>query len=194
MKHSFGDIVDEDIIVGRCCACGERKQLRNLTMLPVKAPTVGRGWGCVVCGLSMDGAVAVVCDECAEIDAEILYACDGYAKDEGRIPIGDLTEPHRHDETKHPEADFAAEVDDDTNLLEFPTPAAPMSFDGRWHWYTQYVDPADDRCSACRSVIPEDEVPLSLFKEVGAETWQARFCEACMPAIFAQLQIAKTDA
>lgn len=90
-----------DAIIGRCCACGQRKQLRNIMMLPVKAPMIGRGWGCVVCGLSNDGAIAVLCDACLEVDAEILYACDGYAKDEGRIPIDALTEVHRHDESKH---------------------------------------------------------------------------------------------
>ena len=70
-------------------------------MLPVKAPISGRGWGCLVCGLDMDGAVAIVCDECFEADAEILYACDGYAKDDGRIPIDNLTDSHVHDESSH---------------------------------------------------------------------------------------------
>lgn len=94
-------------IVGPCCACGGRAPVRNVLMLPFKAPIPGRGWGCVVCGLAMDGAIAVVCDPCAEEDREVLYACDGYATDDGRIPIGDLTEPHRHDEAKHPASDFA---------------------------------------------------------------------------------------
>jgi hypothetical protein len=94
---------DEDVEdLGPCCACSG-SGARNLMMLPWKAPMPGRGWGCVVCGLALDGALAVLCDPCVEIDAEILYACAGYPASDGRIPIGALEREgrHEHDETKH---------------------------------------------------------------------------------------------
>ena len=57
--------------------------------------------------------------------------------------------------------------------------APPMAFDGRFHWYTEWFDPADDRCCLCRGPIAEEDVPLILFKQVGRATWQARFCDLC---------------
>lgn len=64
----------------------------------------------------------------------------------------------------------------------------PVAFDGHFYWYTERHDPVDDRCSKCRELIDEDTVPLILFKDVDEETWQARFCDACMPAVFKLLK------
>jgi hypothetical protein len=58
---------DEPLDLGSCCICGkEDETVRNLGMLSFRAPIPGTGWGCVQCGLPMDGAQVVICDECAE--------------------------------------------------------------------------------------------------------------------------------
>jgi hypothetical protein len=68
-------------------------------------------------------------------------------------------------------------------------PAVPdVVFDGRFWWYTEWFDPCEDRCSSCQALIPEDVVPLILFKDVGCSTWQARFCLTCIPVVVARLR------
>jgi hypothetical protein len=51
--------------LGPCCGC-EVTTLGacNIVMLDKKAPVAGAGWGCLVCELPHDGAVAVLCDAC----------------------------------------------------------------------------------------------------------------------------------
>jgi hypothetical protein len=66
-------------------------------------PTPGRGWGCVVCDLPADGALAVVCDACLEKRAPLRFACQGYPGKDGRVPIDLLFGDHNHDMSKHPE-------------------------------------------------------------------------------------------
>jgi len=72
-------------------------------MLHVKNQVPGHGWGCLECHLPMDGASAVLCDDCCNGwqsgEVELQWACRGYPAIDGRVPIGELTEPHRHDET-----------------------------------------------------------------------------------------------
>jgi hypothetical protein len=55
----------------------------------------------------MDGAVAVICDDCAADETKTLddirWVCDGGIFDVGRIPVEQLTGPHKHDARKHPE-------------------------------------------------------------------------------------------
>jgi len=50
----------------------------------------------------------------------------------------------------------------------------PMRKDGDLWWYTEWFDPSDDRCCVCQTLIPEEDVPLILFKDVGGQTWQCR--------------------
>jgi hypothetical protein len=52
--------------------------------------------------------------------------------------------------------------------------AMHLHYDGRLYWYTEWFDPAADLCCLCRQPIPEDDVPLILFKTVGRQTWQCR--------------------
>lgn len=91
--------------VGGCCNCGEvRPDVRNFVQLEVKAPEPGKGWGCLVCGLPMDGAMAVLCDTCIEavIDgAKIVNACAGYPGENRRVPVASLTERFSHHEALH---------------------------------------------------------------------------------------------
>jgi hypothetical protein len=98
---------------GPCCACGKERPKwaedlpgswpPNIIMLEQKAPTPGTGWGCVQCGLPLDGAVAAICDDCLNIGRPIRFAIDGFAKDKKRVPIESLTGEHKHDMSKHPE-------------------------------------------------------------------------------------------
>lgn len=55
----------------------------------------------------------------------------------------------------------------------------PMEFDGTMYWYVRWFDESDDRCCVCREPIPEDDVPLILFKERGRETLMARLHFSC---------------
>lgn len=87
--------------LGMCCACGGADKVRNIVMLDKKAPMPGRGWGCVVCGLPSDGAVAVLCDDCAVIGAQIVWACTGYPMKGGRVLVSSLRGTHEHDMSKH---------------------------------------------------------------------------------------------
>ena len=87
--------------LGPCCACGGTQNVRNILQLHQKGPTPGRGWGCVVCQLPMDGAIAVVCDHCLDTKAPLKFACDDYPASGKRVPIETLTGTHDHDLAKH---------------------------------------------------------------------------------------------
>lgn len=96
---------DPSTALGSCCACGqEGPHVRNILQLDQRAPIPGRGWGCSACGLSLDGAVAVVCDACLEAQAPLRWACRGYPAHDGRIPIDQLVGTHHHDPSHHREA------------------------------------------------------------------------------------------
>jgi len=94
-----------DTKLGSCCACGSTWRVRNVMLLPFKAPIAGQGWGCAVCHLAMDGAVAVLCDGCFLNNRAARFVCAGYPKADQRVPIEDITvgAAHAHDHTKHPE-------------------------------------------------------------------------------------------
>jgi hypothetical protein len=94
---------DEQPSLGSCCACGTLENVRNIT-LGRRGPTPGRGWGCVICGLAADGAIAVLCERCAEEVKPIRFVCRGYPATDERIPIeGFRNEPFRHDKAAHRE-------------------------------------------------------------------------------------------
>lgn len=113
---------EPDLDLGPCCACRQPgKTVRNLLMLPLRAPASANpdrdraqgGWGCVVCHLPCEGAVAVLCDRCSPRcgasprgraeDREVLDVCDGYPALGRRTPRAGLTEPWDHDYALHPE-------------------------------------------------------------------------------------------
>lgn len=76
---------------GPCCACGRTgRTVRNFLMLPKKAPIPGNGWGCLVCGLPPDGALAVVCDRCLRQNASIKFVVKGYVSDKQRVSVDTL--------------------------------------------------------------------------------------------------------
>lgn len=101
---------NNDIDLGPCCICeAEGGAVRNILMIDRPGPTPGKGWGCLQCGLPMDGAVAVLCDACLQDystgKAQIKFVCSGRPAKDGRMPIVELSdEPFEHDLSKHPEA------------------------------------------------------------------------------------------
>ena len=94
--------MSDAIDLGPCCACREAgPTVRNVICLDVLSPTPGFGWGCMVCGLPPNGAVAVVCDRCMETQAEITDVCHGYPAEGLRTARAACTEPFQHDQAKH---------------------------------------------------------------------------------------------
>jgi hypothetical protein len=80
--------------LGTCCGCETREDVINIIMLNRRAPVPGKGWGCVTCGLPSDGAVAVLCNACAERyqhdETALRFVCLGYASSGKRFPIDQL--------------------------------------------------------------------------------------------------------
>lgn len=106
---------------GKCCACeATGPKVRNIIMIDRRALEPGlQCWGCVVCGLEMAGAIAVLCDRCLESGTVPVYAVVGAAKENRRVPMAALTEPFRHDMAKHAEDDYAMDlVRDRYRMLE----------------------------------------------------------------------------
>lgn len=93
----------KDLDLGPCCCCRGFENVRTAIMLPLLAPVAGTGWGCAICGLPPDGAVAVLCDDCVDDGREPIYACAGYPAERLRCRVAALTRPFGHDMAKHPE-------------------------------------------------------------------------------------------
>lgn len=89
--------------LGACCACGcQGDSVRNIVALRQLAPQPGTGWGCTICGLPNDGAVAVLCDACLHANVPIRWIVDGYAVDGKRVPIGGIPAViFQHDPQRH---------------------------------------------------------------------------------------------
>jgi hypothetical protein len=96
--------------LGPCCVCGGAcpGEGAGILQLDLRCPTPGRGWGCLVCGLPADGAVAVVCAGCLpavlalpDYQAGLRWACKGYPAKDGRVLIAELTEPFTHRDDWH---------------------------------------------------------------------------------------------
>ena len=87
-----------------CCACAtEEGEIKNIVMLKQKGPRPGKGWGCNVCNLPPEGAIAALCNSCVEVGRPIKFAIVDLDSRE-RIPIEQLGAEHDHDYTKHQEA------------------------------------------------------------------------------------------
>lgn len=100
---SAADFEDGNTSLGKCCLCANDAKV--IICLPRRAPMPGKGWGCVVCNLPMDGAISVLCKLCFEawkVDpdgwATVISVCVGYPGDGGRMFLSDLPEiPFAHD-------------------------------------------------------------------------------------------------
>lgn len=99
--------------LGTCCLCECTEGVRNILNVSKKSPTPGRGWGCMICDLPCDGAIAVLCDFCFEkvrSGEAIKFACKGFPALDGRVPFSDLAGVHRHDKLKHAAFERQADV------------------------------------------------------------------------------------
>lgn len=109
MKRKFRKRFDSNddpfgtIDLGRCCHCGTVDHVVNILCLHVKAPVPGSGWGCAVCGVPSNGAVAVLCNSCTLQNNPPLFACFGSPTDGERVSVRELSTPFVHDLSFHPE-------------------------------------------------------------------------------------------
>lgn len=95
---------------GPCCVC-ERTgpTVRVLVMLDFEAPPGFHGWSCLLCGLEDRGALAVVCDACADcmdVLPKLRFIAGGhYLEDRVRVPLaGFERRPFDHVLARHPES------------------------------------------------------------------------------------------
>lgn len=170
-----GGTGDDPPDFGPCCICESTGSfVRTIVMLPHPGPEPGRGWGCVQCGLPSDGAIAVLCDGCAEahLGGEPLkFICTGFPATDGRTPIEHMSrEKFKHNMIHHPES-----------LREMT-------------WFEDSPDYGHPACicSICGDAIPdlddlsEDFPPLRLFREKSdahPHGQEARFCPDCVPLV-----------
>ncbi len=89
---------DDEPDLGPCCVCETNIGVRNVICVDRRAPIPGTGWGCVECHLPMDGALAVVCDDC--VCEPLKFVCKGFVSRLERVPFDSLA-PERfyHDES-----------------------------------------------------------------------------------------------
>lgn len=78
-------MMDLDDVMGQpqsCSWCGQTRVCRNIVLIDRLAPSPGKGWGCLICGLPEDGAIAVGCEECMADGAHErtpTWVCSGWA-------------------------------------------------------------------------------------------------------------------
>lgn len=92
-----GDPDDEDHPKsGPCCMCERLVGVHNLIMLSRRGAVPGTGWGCIACKLPLDGAYAVLCDDCLPLwqaDHSLLkFAVKGFPASGERVTIAELPE------------------------------------------------------------------------------------------------------
>ena len=111
----------KDYDLGPCCICESTQAVDNLLQLDFKVESE-TCWGCIQCGLPMEGAVAAVCDTCMEtyaddedMEEKIKFLMDTADR---RIPMPPVEErvAHVHDLSQHPEIDFEYKVGEPRNL------------------------------------------------------------------------------
>jgi hypothetical protein len=100
--------------LGTCCVCCGSDHVVHVIMINRRGPQPGKGWGCVVCGLPLDGAIVVMCNACIARDADPVFVCDGFPSEGKRVPIHTLSpEPFDHDPASHRD-------DDETESVRIP--------------------------------------------------------------------------
>lgn len=105
------DYDEEPLGLGTCCICGEESEtVRNIVTVERRAPIPGTGWGCFVCKLPEDGAMAVVCDDCLPPlggHMELKQVILGNPADKKRIAFDELPPGNfRHTEEMHERGDL----------------------------------------------------------------------------------------
>lgn len=80
--------------LGPCCACLKGRDrgvyANHVESLPQLAPIPGTGWGCHLCDLPNDGAIAVLCEACRRTRGAVREVCLGYPVDKRRCPVEQL--------------------------------------------------------------------------------------------------------
>lgn len=90
----------------KCCACEKQDaSVCNVVCMPFKGPIGFAGWGCFVCDLEPNGAVAILCNDCINAGAEPRFIAGGkFASDGVLVPLeGFERKPFDHNWSKHPE-------------------------------------------------------------------------------------------
>ena len=180
----------DSLDLGACCACGKTgADVRNLISLPRWAPVPGTGWGCVVCGLTADGAMAVICDSCLDMKAAIRFVVSGYLAGKERLPFDQLGgEIFGHNTRGHALFDARERYEYSyPDIEEFNVAAEEPEMDVPITWYTDSPDTGAPACICswgdCKLPIPEGEVPIRIFhKENGRVIREARFHHDCFNA------------
>jgi hypothetical protein len=102
---------DKRLDLGPCCIC-EAAFAPVLLIVHARSIEPGKGWGCPVCGLSQDGALAVICEVCesrygtqGQVETALRFACRGWPGTDGRLHIEDLRGEHVHRRWRHPEVE-----------------------------------------------------------------------------------------
>lgn len=94
---------------GPCCSCGAADQsVGNILLIPHPAPIPGTGWGCVVCNLPENGALAVVCDACMEDNVPLQFVISGFPMAHGRIARELLSDERFEHRMEYHRGDMAA--------------------------------------------------------------------------------------
>jgi hypothetical protein len=141
---------------GMCCLC-EGNNAVVIVFLTARSPVADHGWGCAVCGISANGAIAVLCKPCAgayehsdapNIELHLKWACRGYPATEGRIPFEDLRGEHQHVRHRHPE------------VPDIP-PLTVAATDTRWP--THIEEGPGCLCSRCHQTIHEGTIAIRAF-------------------------------
>jgi hypothetical protein len=71
---------------GSCCSCGSTSHAANFLLLEHEAPVPGSGWGCAICKLPANGAIAVLCDTCLkQVNPVLTHVIFGYPADKKRV-------------------------------------------------------------------------------------------------------------
>ena len=104
-KCAHYDQESDENDLGTCCICGKSgKTVRNIIVLDREtAPeNYGKGWGCLVCGLPMNGASAVLCDDCVPNRSKVDKMVIGWPKENRRRLLSEVPYVEfKHDELKH---------------------------------------------------------------------------------------------
>jgi len=80
--------------LGTCCGCQQPIQgVPHLIMLDIEAPIAGTGWGCYLCHLPNNGALAVVCNECLISQSMLFEVIYGYPESKQRLRFVNMEEP-----------------------------------------------------------------------------------------------------
>jgi hypothetical protein len=110
MDYDYDDAPTDVVSLGPCCICEGTEHVNHVLLLGRRGPMPGRGWGCIECGLDLDGAIAVICEACTagrdpdDVVAAVRFVCRGYPHTDGRVPIAELSdEVFEHDKSRHPE-------------------------------------------------------------------------------------------